>query len=395
MGLLRIFLALAVVIEHIGPYEHLKFMRGMTAVKIFFVISGFYMTLIWNEKYSLLKGGYKLFLTNRLLRLFPTYYVILIFSVLLPFGLSFLGRHYGFVYDCWTTHVEKLTTFSKISLFLINLSIIGIDLFDPFGVSPSDGTFKLLANSQGNLIPSINFVFIGPAWSLGVELWFYMMAPRLVNRSIKTIGALLAILVFFKIALIDFVDVTHGSSDSLLPFELCYFMAGAFSYQIYSRLPTLSWFKPLYHKILIALILSTTFFYWYLPINTKLPVYVTLLTLSLPSLFLMTKNNKIDRLIGELSYPVYLSHFVLVPLAKRLSLYTGLHETSLLIGLTLLVSVALYYFIDRNVESYRQKRVRDSFQKVNGPALTESTGLTKENIKTHQPSQRLHDELER
>ena len=54
MGLLRFCLALAVVAAHthqrLFPFQMIS---GFYAVKVFFVISGFYMALILNEKYLL------------------------------------------------------------------------------------------------------------------------------------------------------------------------------------------------------------------------------------------------------------------------------------------------------------------------------------------------------
>ena len=56
---------------------------GFDAVKIFFVISGFYMALILNEKYLLKTDSYKLFITNRILRLYPLYLITFIASLIM------------------------------------------------------------------------------------------------------------------------------------------------------------------------------------------------------------------------------------------------------------------------------------------------------------------------
>ncbi len=52
MGLLRIILAISVLISNSTPNFGLKFIGGVMAVETFFIISGFYMSLILNEKYS-------------------------------------------------------------------------------------------------------------------------------------------------------------------------------------------------------------------------------------------------------------------------------------------------------------------------------------------------------
>ena len=84
MGLLRICLALAVVSTHthqrLFPFDMIT---AYFAVKTFFVISGFYMALILNEKYLTKANSYKLFITNRILRLYPLYLTVFSVSLIL------------------------------------------------------------------------------------------------------------------------------------------------------------------------------------------------------------------------------------------------------------------------------------------------------------------------
>jgi len=65
MGLLRIILAIAVLVAHSGNLFGLKLTGGTVAVEVFFIISGFYMTMILDKKYTG-KGSYYLFLSNLL-----------------------------------------------------------------------------------------------------------------------------------------------------------------------------------------------------------------------------------------------------------------------------------------------------------------------------------------
>jgi peptidoglycan/LPS O-acetylase OafA/YrhL len=46
MGILRLILAIAVVIAHSSYFFSFKFTGGIVAVETFFIISGFYMTMI-------------------------------------------------------------------------------------------------------------------------------------------------------------------------------------------------------------------------------------------------------------------------------------------------------------------------------------------------------------
>jgi peptidoglycan/LPS O-acetylase OafA/YrhL len=57
----------------------ISILPGLVAVQVFFIISGFYMSLILKEKY---KTNTILFYTNRLFRPFPTYLLVLVLSVI-------------------------------------------------------------------------------------------------------------------------------------------------------------------------------------------------------------------------------------------------------------------------------------------------------------------------
>lgn len=84
MGLVRFLLATSVLIGHAFPLFGVKFVGGMTAVESFFIISGFYMAFVLHEKYDRIKHPYRAFLTNRFLRLFPMYWVVLGIILIFP-----------------------------------------------------------------------------------------------------------------------------------------------------------------------------------------------------------------------------------------------------------------------------------------------------------------------
>src|SRR5262249_37822732 len=88
MGLLRICLALCVLYEHVGSGP--AFIDGPGAVKLFFVISGFYMTMVLNSTYA---NDTAAFYANRFLRLWPTYVAAMI--------LLFLAQ--------WLLNVQSMT----------------------------------------------------------------------------------------------------------------------------------------------------------------------------------------------------------------------------------------------------------------------------------------------
>ena len=84
IGLIRILLASAVMLAHI-PANKLLFIDGQVAVLGFFIISGFYMNLVTTEKYQSNRSG---FLFNRVLRLYPAYFIALALSILLKISIG-------------------------------------------------------------------------------------------------------------------------------------------------------------------------------------------------------------------------------------------------------------------------------------------------------------------
>src|SRR5215469_9357212 len=85
MGALRLLLASSVVYGHAGLISAIGFplVPGDTAVQVFYGISGFYMALVLNEVYRPDNSTYRLFISNRFVRLFPAYAVTLVATLLL------------------------------------------------------------------------------------------------------------------------------------------------------------------------------------------------------------------------------------------------------------------------------------------------------------------------
>ena len=86
MGILRFFLASAVLLTH--AQASFQPLGGALAVSAFYVISGFYMQLLFAEKFT--SGQVLPFYKSRALRIFPLYYVFLIVSI--PFASDVLKQ---------------------------------------------------------------------------------------------------------------------------------------------------------------------------------------------------------------------------------------------------------------------------------------------------------------
>lgn len=76
---------------------------------------------------------------------------------------------------------------------------------------------------------------------------------------------------------------------------------------------------------------------------------------ALPFIFFSTKRNKIDRWIGELSYPVYVAHFFIIKLLRP-RIDDTLHLAIAVIVITIIFSVAGNFLLTGSIEKFRQRR---------------------------------------
>lgn len=88
MGVIRLLLSLSVVRGHTEPLLGLDLVGGQRAVQLFYIVSGFYMTLILSGRYA---GKSRfLFYSNRFLRIFPLYLAALLLMMGLAVGNQLL-----------------------------------------------------------------------------------------------------------------------------------------------------------------------------------------------------------------------------------------------------------------------------------------------------------------
>ena len=112
------------------------------------------------------------------------------------------------------------------ALVISNWTMIGLDIPSLFHFSADQG-FLLFhssqpVNAQDGAKWAGEFRTIVPAWSLGVEIWFYFMAPFLVALSSRWIVLIGLLSVALKIAMAKCGLQTYF----FFPAQLCFFMAG-------------------------------------------------------------------------------------------------------------------------------------------------------------------------
>ncbi|MEO5643299.1 MAG: acyltransferase [Bacteroidia bacterium] len=356
MGVLRFILALVVVIAHCTPIFGCRSVGSAVAVESFFIISGFYMSLVLNEKYVNENNSFRLFISNRLLRLFPVYWCVLVLVILfsLSKGIYSGGSNWGSL-SSLNAHFTNMGADSIFLVLFSNIFIFFQDVMMFLGLGENGHVF-FSSNFETTATPMYAFLLIPQAWTLGVELLFYMVAPFIVRKKLWLI-----LLLILCSVLLRYILYQHGLKHEpwtyrFFPAELVFFMLGYLSYSIYKKIREKK-IKPVYYNLLWIFMIAFTLFYSEVSFTQKENLYFLFFFLALPFIFHHTKNIKMDRYIGELSYPIYISHFFILNLltAFNITLPGGLGLT--LSVFTILFSILLNEFVAKRIEKKRQNRL--------------------------------------
>jgi peptidoglycan/LPS O-acetylase OafA/YrhL len=192
-GAFRLFLALVVLVSH-----SCRFDLGYWAVFTFFVLSGFWIQRMWTEKYSKAEMPLRTFYASRLLRILPVFWLTNIAcAIVLALGLepSFSG--------------DILSRFGWLHTAASNTLLLG---------------YADLPHMQGGL---------RVAWSLDVELQFYLAFPVLLYLCLQRRAGIywkVALLAGCVIGFLAFLAPAELGSRNLSCFGL-FFLAGVSSAQ--------------------------------------------------------------------------------------------------------------------------------------------------------------------
>ena len=353
MGVLRFLFALIVVVEHAGLLFGQNILHSFIAVQSFFLISGFYMALILDKKYRG-DSARKLFWTNRFLRIFPLYWITLalLFSLTLIKFFFHIGNEDNAIvhYLQWTPDTSPIAFAASIINYIIrNITlIVNADYF--FVIDSTPG-----------------YLLVQQAWTLQMELLFYLLVPFLVKLSKKIFFIFFAAYIILFFGIIAHFDLMgHNLLFNFLQY-LYLFLLGMIAYRhIY---------KVIEHKKISSNILKTVFTSFLLftllfnvffdgIVKEFFPridlLYYGMLFITLPFIFALTKKNNVDGYIGRLSYPMYIIHFLVI---KALTNIPSFHDSSdsktiAAIIITIFISWLALKFIEDPIDAIRQKRIK-------------------------------------
>ena len=259
---------------------------GRVAVTTFFFISGFLMPLTFDahyRAYGVLAGSQK-FYANRFLRIYPIYWASLAVTMIA-------------VFFCGTPLLEHATApgdLGRIGTHLSNLLLLGLNQTRIWG-----GDFR----------------FNPPAWTLDVELQYYILVPFLLwaaAYSRRWAAVVLAALggssAYLLIRPTGLVDIDR----SLLAWA-SFFLLG-YSFYLSPVLQSLALRKRWVAPAIVVLAVVARF--------SRSPnvaiLSITIACMMVSAHLLVLQRNRgfgsLDRLLGDLSYPTYILHWICVQL---------------------------------------------------------------------------------
>ena len=348
MGTLRTLLALSVVFNHSAWGAGYVFVGGPNAVQLFYMISGFVITHVLTTvpRYAELRTFY----ASRALRLYPVYYAVA------ALALAWLVAAQRDFFDVYRAMPASAAAF----LTLVNGTLFGQDWVLFLGVR--DGHLAPFLDFRTSPVQLWQGLIVPPAWTLGVELGFYLVAPFLVRRPRLAIGVLALSLAARAVAIAQGWGAQDPWTYRFLPFELALFLTGMVAYQ--HLLPAWKRLVPAAHLDIVtrtatwaAWLACAGYFLVPLPESAKRLAVYAIVALIMPLAFLYQRRSRLDQWVGELSYPLYVGHYLVMWVCTAAFAHLGPQapaaRVALYVAAALAFAVALNHGIARPVERRR------------------------------------------
>jgi peptidoglycan/LPS O-acetylase OafA/YrhL len=317
MGMLRLWLALAVMLDHCNYYFGLGFrtqcmaglylMEGSMAVRIFFAISGYYMAMVYEERY---RRQFKSFILSRWFRFFPPYYLVLgLSAALLGWAYYVKGNALG-PYECLQPGVAAPGPWSLGFVRLTSFTLVGQEWSSAIRLPWDGGRAFLSLHDTPQAFAAGSYQWVPQAWSLGLEEVFCLTLPLWTALSSRWLGILTLLGALARYGLLA-TGCNQEQALWLPPVELCTFFAGILAWRLGPKFQAApAWLRYLGFATFAFLVLGSGY------LGISLTNMVTLLTVLgifvLGPLFQLTRNISWDRRLGDLSYPLYLVHLLVI-----------------------------------------------------------------------------------
>jgi peptidoglycan/LPS O-acetylase OafA/YrhL len=323
LGTFRLLLALLVVFQHYARWVYgfaPPIETGNIAVLVFFFLSGFVITEAADLIYT---GRPAAFLMNRFLRILPLFVTAILMSCAVLYGAS---------------------------RFVDLTDEAGRSAIDPFASKNLISNLWSIIPAPGRLSLQPSFPMLRIAWALRVELAFYVCVTLLLfigaifrDLSFRLMfGAVASVFLAFSV----WYQIAKPDWNPLIKF-VPFFSAGAALYFLASG-------STANAVCLFAgsLVLTVAVVWTEMPIS-GVTFFVALIAGCALLAVNVRKNTSLDRLLGDLSYPVYVGHWLpLLVFANVFGLISPqlyLPARTLTTVVALALPIAYFVLIDRAV----------------------------------------------
>jgi peptidoglycan/LPS O-acetylase OafA/YrhL len=375
VGSLRFLLAFAVAGGHALGFFNFPsiYLYGGEAVQVFFMISGFLIALILRGKYSNSANGNWVFYSNRVVKIFVPYLMVLGITVVLS-ALFYVFAGNAVSLSSFVEEGGAMSLATWLFALLTNLFILGQEWV--FVLIYRSGELLFSLNASGQAPTASQFIIIVPAWSLSLELAFYAIAPFILRRHFLVIAGVAFASSWLRSEAYGRGYYNIATELHFFPFELSLFLFGSLGYLLYDFLNRRNLMHPAFSACFTGLLAALVALHprW---VELKPYQFYVLVALLLPSLFDFSTRHKWDRWMGDLSYPLYLVHWPVLMFGSAISQLPhmdGLRQTPVypyaLIAISLVASLGINHLIVDPIDSWRQARVRRSAIQSPGAATS-------------------------
>jgi peptidoglycan/LPS O-acetylase OafA/YrhL len=316
MGYYRLLLAMAVLVSHL---RLLPIDIGQSAVICFLLISGYVMTKLLDTHYRQITETVA-FYKDRAARIFPQYLFYCALTLALVHAVS--------IRNSWSSACTPEMIAGNLGIYM---------LYDP-GISPI---------YLCTLIP--------PAWSLSLEWAFYLVVPFIANsrsKAIFAVAAIYSINTYIK-AYLGIID-TDSNGYRHLSGTLFMFLVGI----SFAREGLL--FRAYRYAIWTGAVALFVYLFLRPDLRAHRPNTEVLfgLIVGIPALWtaIRSKSSKWESLAGNLSYGVFLNHFLLYLLFVRFAHWNEFSTKRIVViaALSLLLSYVTYHYLEAPIMKWRR-----------------------------------------
>jgi len=310
VGLVRFLLAILVVLSHLDK-RFFGLNLGVFAVVVFYLFCGFSQSKVWARYLKIAdKNAIKAYYFNRALRILPQYF----FALFLGMIICLVGSKSSY-----------LSAGPSILGLIQNILLIPLNYFMFTGVD--------------------HFTLVPPAWSLALEIQFYLLFPFIARDKFYGFTLVFALsLSVFVLSQFHYLNLEYFGYR-LLPGMLFVFLAG-YLFNAHLKISRV--------RYLIIALWILTFVYAIVLLTFKMVAPFNLevllgLLVGLPATYIFSRNRffvskKIDSILGASSYGIFLYHFFVIWGLAFFPLIN--HAPLLVISLSFILALMGHYFIE-------------------------------------------------